>query len=400
MKIKCMPVLHARTYNVDFRSRLLVRPEIFNDEEARLVYQMAADSTQQRELAPADGRHLIYGNGRVAVVGKMVSFRDLYQSCQREEKYVHLDHENGRLAYGFVGIAVPVGTVAKAFELPDSILLDLYEYAVQDRWNESPGEPGCFESKLSVPMELDVPEYEISGGHFMEEQLRSRTQKLILEDAPALRNKLLQYVLERALKGERISLCTSLSTEKAVRESMFEIVTCKNSAAVISALMRRSAQATENPEKMESSMADNGTMLWGSDNGRGRRNGGQADRRPKSLVDSAKQRKRVKSLDDLLAQEEVPDMGERFRSQAFVSKEKEKVNTQSHNNPNKSGFSKNWGDTDTGLILGTILGVTFIAAEAAAGAAPAVIAVTGICTVIIVGAEAKRIINKLRQIPR
>ena len=108
MTMKVMPVVHARTFNLDFKTgKLLVAPDAFTEDDSLLIYNIAKESTRQREMAPIFGRYVIYGNKSYAVVGRTVRFLDLYTACGREPKYCHVDKENGRTAYGFVGLMIP-----------------------------------------------------------------------------------------------------------------------------------------------------------------------------------------------------------------------------------------------------------------------------------------------------
>ena len=52
------------------------------------------------------------------------------------------------------------------------------------------------------------------------------------------------------------------------------------------------------------------------------------------------------------------------------------------------------GASEKAMILGTVLGITFIIIEVAYSASPLLMAVTGTCTIIIGGIAAKRIIDR------
>ena len=232
MIVKGMPILHARTYNVDFRTgKLLVCPKSFTESEAEFCHRVAQDSTIFFELAPKEGRTVVYGNGKYLIVGKTVVFEDLYKSCGLTSKYVRVDKPEGRFAYGFVGVACAIKDISEPFDISEKTILKIYEHYIADRWDETYGSTGFHESTLSAPIEIEV-ETLTCQDRSMDSRLQKRNAKIAIEDTAENRSNVIYCVQHRVLKGEKIALCTSFETERAIKESCFDVVTCKGAERV------------------------------------------------------------------------------------------------------------------------------------------------------------------------
>lgn len=232
MIVKGIPILHARTYNIDFRTgKLLTCPKPFDEGEATFCHRVAQDSTIFYELSPPEGRTVVYGNGKYLIVGKTVVFKDLYKRCGLPPKYVRVDNPKGRFAYGFAGAAFAIKDISEPFEFPDKTILKIYEHCIAARWDETIGSSGVRESTLSVPIELEVEKLTCKDRN-MDARLQERGAKIAIEDTAENRKNVIYCVQQRVFKGEKISLCTSLATEKAITESCFDVVTCKGAASI------------------------------------------------------------------------------------------------------------------------------------------------------------------------
>lgn len=366
MRISVMPVLHARTFNVDFRTgKLLVEPEIFTNTDSKQVYDIAIESTRQLEMAPECGRYIIWGTGKYTVVGRTVRFIDLYKSCDRTPQYCNVDKEDGRPAYGFVGIMIPSGVVADPFFISDALILDVYEHCIQNRWNEKIDDQYAFNTKKMGFFDVDIEK--------MPEQpdyaplLVNATPQTILEDSEELREQILYTAMHRALKGGRLSLCTSVTS---IESSIFSIVTCKNATYKAKEVARAIEKIGDQQNGKRSTRGNVGAQSKRNINGVIMK---------KSTCDPTfpvSNRRSEKSLDDILDMTTTPDEGE----DPFQ--------------PRLPRNEKNF--TEKALILGTVLGITFIVVEIACHAGPLLLAVTGAYTIIVGGIEAKRIIDRFK----
>lgn len=367
MKVSVMPVLHARTFNVDFRTgKLLVEPEIFTDKDSQQVYDIAIESTRQLEMAPECGRYIILGTGEYTVVGRTVRFIDLYKSCDRTPQYCNVDKEDGRPAYGFVGIMIPSGTVVTPFLMSDALILNVYEHCIKDRWNEKIDAQCAFNTKKMGFFDVDIEK--------MPEQpdyaplLVNATSQTILEDSEELREQILFNAMKRALNGGRLSLCTSVTS---IESSIFSVITCKNATFKAKEVARAIEKIGDRQKEKKSIQGNIGAQSKRNANGL-----------PliKSTRDSTlpvSNRRSEKSLDDILDMTTTPDEGEDSFQPRLPKK-------------NTNNF------TEKALILGTVLGITFIVVELACHAGPLLLAVTGAYTIIVGGIEAKRIIDRFK----
>ena len=364
IKIKVMPVVHARTFNLDFKTgKLLVAPDAFTEDDSLLIYNIAKESTRQREMAPIFGRYVIYGNKSYAVVGRTVRFLDLYTACGREPKYCHVDKENGRTAYGFVGLMIHKGTITEPFVFSDDLLLNVYEQCIEDLWNEVAGEINAYETKKMGFIDVEVesmsaqPDYapllsQTVSPIILEDSDDQTVSPIILEDSDELREQIIYNAMRKALNGESISLCTSVS---ALDGNTFSIITCKNA----------SFKAKEVAKAIEC-----------IEHGHVQTHRGDYERPPKKDI-PAVERRSEQSWDDILSATTISNEGEKPFQPRFQKK-------------NHDNF------IEKGLVLGTVLGITFIVIELACHASPILIAVTGVYTVVVGGIEAKRIIDKFK----
>lgn len=413
MKIKGYPILHARTYNVDFRSRLLVSPpdSFFSERDSEFCYKLASDSTRFRELAPKEGRIVIYGNGSACVIGKMAVFSDLYSICNLPPKYIHVDRENGRLAYGFVGIAFELKDIDRPVILSDRTLLKIYEKCIERRWEETYEAENVFESSISDFVELDMDVMELPpNDRGIEQALKYRRTKLAIDDTEENRNSLIYYAIKSIAGRENLAICTSLYSRKALEESNFDVATCEDASVSISEIVDNSDEChtlASKQNKSQFSKAEQSrrkflddltppkneeTICFGKSELLGGISNAIEDFVNKaSRQKGCPQKKEEKELSfkEMIEQNSVPDdewKGFHTSFPRFGKKE-------SKNSNNRMSKSEN-DYKGAGLLLGTVMGVSFIAIEISKKASTAVLAITGTCTVLLGTAAAKHILKK------
>ncbi len=299
MLLKAMPVLHARTYNIDFRTgKLLIEPESFSRSDADAIYRIATESTRRRELAPPCGRYVIYGSGSYSVVGRTVRFSDLYARCGKEPKYIKVDKDDGRLAYGFVGLMIKAGSQNKPIDLSDELILDIYERCIEKRWEETENDEQAYDTMKIGLMDFEV-QPKLAGANYRPIPGQP-SRPIILEDNDDLREQIVYAAMSQAFEGKTISLCTSISV---VNKDIFSIVTCKDAASKIQeiteAVNRVSADDLRKSEHGPVFPALCHFMKLGSKTMTGR---GKTEK-PLGM----EKQNRVRSLDDLLRETEVPD---------------------------------------------------------------------------------------------
>lgn len=411
MIIKGAPIIHARTFHVDFRSKLLIRPFFFSDADAEYCYQIAIDSTTFRELAPKEGRTVYYAKGDFVIVGKTAVFSDLFSICNIPQQFDRVDNENGRYAYGFVGAAFKRSDIRVPFLIKDEEILKIYIDGIASRWNEEYGKNDVFASQISNETEIDVRELSGSGMDFFT-LIQQSNSKIVIDDTSENRKNLLIAAYNLASTGQDFALCTSLYTEKAIRDSCFNIVTCKNASQVVL-------------ENISEEKSTENEIIGGQIQQRKNRTGYNAvlencrvpiddelgPKRTESTNDNAldlqNNRKireteyhrnslsgKEQSLDDILEQNVAPSKidGKEARFRAKYSTTDSKGSnpiSPSQECNNLPEFLKSMG-----FVIGSIAGIIILVVEASLKASPIVLAFTGLCTIVFVGLEAKKIIDK------
>ncbi|SFR92131.1 hypothetical protein [Anaeromicropila populeti] len=394
MKLNYAPIIHARTKYVDFRKGLLVLPVDFSETDAQDVHSLVLDSTRFFELAGTSGRRVVYGNGKFVVSGISIIFQELFKLCNKEPEFNRVDHENGRLAYGFVGVVFPVASRPNLFDIPNEVFLNIYLKHIKTRWEETTETENVFGSKKVEYEEIDLPD----AGRIanFDTQLSNRSGKLLLEDIPEDCDATVAYVLSKALRGERIAFCSNITIPKLISESRFDIVTCRNASSILP------PEVQVRPLQNQPEPADNYSLKR------------TAQRLPKKMhLYEPPKKKKESSLDDILEQYNAPIenkdfLSERYNPREYARKKDNKApymkeakkndnTTLSYNDiiREKSDiFTKKSDFTEIATVLGVIAGVTFTVIGLATQANPIVLATVGVITVVLTGMEAKRILDR------
>ena len=369
MLLKAMPVLHARTYNIDFRTgKLLIEPESFSHSDSDTIYKIATESTRRRELAPSCGRFVIYGSRAYSVVGRTVRFSDLYTRCGKEPKYIKVDKDDGRLAYGFVGLMIKTGSQNEPIDLSDELILDIYERCIEKRWEETENSEHAYDTMKIGFMDFEVQPKSIAVNY--SPIIEQSSHPIILEDNEDSREQIVYSAMSQAFAGNAVSLCTSVSV---FNNDIFSMITCKDAASKVQeltkAIDRISTDSLREPQHSQVYSAPCNSKNFDSKTMTGK---GKTEK-PFGM----NKQNKVKSLDDLLNETQVPDNDD--------------------GNSQKKNTGKDQGSVfDKGMILGTILGITFIVVELTKNSNPILIALTSTATVVLAGIEAKRVIEKFK----
>ena len=241
----------------------------------------------------------------------------------------------------------------------------VYEQCIEDRWNEVAGEINAYETKKMGFIDVEVEPMPVKPDYA---PLLSQTvSPIILEDSDELREQIIYNAMRKALNGESISLCTSVS---ALDGNTFSIITCKNASF-------KAKEVAEAIECIEHNQVDSGQTAKKSHVQTFRDAYEKLFKKASSQDIPAVERRSEQSMDDILSTTTIPN-------------ESEKTPQPRSQKKNHDNF------IEKGLILGTVLGITFIVIELACHASPLLIAVTGVYTVVIGGIEAKRIIDKFK----
>ena len=399
MKIKYAPLLHARTKNVDFHSGFLVLPAGFSEADARYAHSLVLDSTRFLELAGPDGRRVVFGNGNFVVTGITIIIEDLFKKCGLEPEYHKVDHKDGRLAYGFIGIAMPVSKEMPPFDVPYETFLNIYRKHIKARWEETLDSEGVHDplkiqfEEAEVPAAVSIPNYDA--------QFAYRSGKLLLEDTIETRDGIAAYVLSKALRKEQIALCTDITLPKAIAENGFDIITCKNASAILPPEIRNEPLPKQPTSSVPAKEPLSRRMMPRVQ---------KAAPAPQQPV-----RNKVQSLDAILSEHGAPSSIE----DSLLPENTQGTQNPISPRPPAKAEKKTGSDTvspyeetirkaaapdpspniaaEAATILGIVAGVTFVAIAIASQAAPVVLATVGSVTVVLVGVEAKRIIDRFQK---
>jgi len=216
------PLIHSKTFKVDFRENFLVVPEDFSMNKISWAKKYVLSSTSYMEYLQDDIRKVIFSDGEHCVIGITCYLRSLSSLCNEEIKEIR-DSAN-RPVFAFLGFVSKITkeSEVKIYNIPIRNYFDLYKQFVIPRWLESVAHDPVKEiyrevSTISIkdnlnkgipttPVKLDG--YEIFGcDPFIEGQLISST-------------------LSDVTLGRSVSLCTNMANIKMIKDSDFQKVTC------------------------------------------------------------------------------------------------------------------------------------------------------------------------------
>ncbi|MCL2659929.1 MAG: hypothetical protein FWD64_05355 [Acidobacteriaceae bacterium] len=129
------PVIHCRTYQIDFRSVPLFLP---GDIDAAFLMRNCHASTWQ--MMDRQIRHVVFAAPDHIVLGIVTTIEQLFQICGRTPipEYCHVDKPDGRYACGFIGASILTSSIqADQITIPSPAdFLDIYLKYIPSRWNE------------------------------------------------------------------------------------------------------------------------------------------------------------------------------------------------------------------------------------------------------------------------
>lgn len=412
VQVKYAPLIHARTKLVDFRSGFLVKPENFSDSDVNWANALVLDSTRFFELGGEHGRRVVFSNGRFVVSGITILIQNLFQKCGRAPEYHRVDESQQRLAYGFIGIVLPVSAAQKPFDIPYEVFLNLYLQYVVPRWDETTHDAGVHEATRAGYMEGDFPTPESVAD--LDTLLSKVDKKLILDDVFAEREGIAAYILSKALCEKKIAFCSDISLSKAIIESGFDIVTCKNADLMVlngEQKIRPSKPHGESSEKApafrparpaaenyDEQLSKYSAVPDGRNSSHSEYN--RLQNMKQKVSEHLKEQARIKN-----SKPSKPDYSKKPDTSVLSYEEQinqlsapvERIETGS---PYGTRQKQDTTQTDTSLMdtiagIGIGTGVVVTVIGLATEANPVVLCATGLFTVALTGIEAKRIIDRI-----
>jgi len=108
--LRVAPLIHTRTYNCDFNSEFLIRPDVFMDIDIKWARKIVLGAT-----AAIDGlqgvRWVIADNGKYRIAGIVGVLKTICSKCKLSEELQQKSKElfcddKGRLVYAFIGVVI------------------------------------------------------------------------------------------------------------------------------------------------------------------------------------------------------------------------------------------------------------------------------------------------------
>lgn len=234
MRIRVSAIIHARTKDVDFRSKLLVVPEDFDDEEIRWARSYIADSTRYFELVSEEGRRVVFCNDKYIVYGISIFIKDLYRKCKKEARYSYVD--GNRLNYAFIGLVMLKEDLDAAVHLPYALFLEEYEKFMELRWNDFLNSSKSLENTKAGYQEAEFQkEEQVYNG-----SLAAEKNKVILPEDSALAEGIAARAVTMMITKKNLSFCSNMPNTASVMESHFDIVTSPRADAILASIKKNS----------------------------------------------------------------------------------------------------------------------------------------------------------------
>lgn len=401
MRVDCAPLLYGRTFKVDFQSRLLAQPVDFSLSDAADALEIIRCSMDHSDFV--ERREVIFTIRKKFVVsGVVTKFDRIFQDCGRTPLYTVLDGEGGRPAHGFIGVVIRIQSGVSPFDVPTSELVDMYCDMIKPIWNRSVDDNIVKTQWRSI----DVPDQSLVVDDNIYKAINAGLSKVgvaYIKSQDWDVSDVRRCAMALAIRGSRnIAFCTNIDDIR--NKGRFNIATCRNPQKCLSAL----SNSAENQ-----SVADTRSMLDHSHSGtHGQPQGYDAvlygegessvkkispfDLKRSKTGDTPQKKqfippeRRVQSYDDVLCSEpHVDEDGKKRDYQANLSFSLDSEINRLNNSTKKNNFSP----LDGILTLGTIGGITYLVVGIINAYNPIVLALVGGISIVIVGYEAKKIIN-------
>lgn len=227
------PIIHARTKNNDFPSKLLVVPDDFSTSDIFWAKKYISDSTRYFELSGKEGRRVIFCNENWIVSGISIRIGDFYRACSREAKYEFVDGK--RINYAFIGVVVDKNELSAAVEFPLDDLLNIYEHYMEMLWDKTYEEKG-----LEVVKGLYEPYLFPEAEELCDIPVIDKGKpKLVIDDKFAPLDRVMATVTGQMLHLSAYAFCSNMPNATSVIESDFFVVTSPNAGGIIEVMKKR-----------------------------------------------------------------------------------------------------------------------------------------------------------------
>lgn len=242
--IQIAPLIYARTYQCDFNTDFLVRPDDFLDSDVQWARERVLSATA--EIDWLNGfRWVIAKNENKLIAGIVCFIKDLVKSAQLtdeelEKAQAYFTDDKGRRIYTFIGLSIlSNGSEPISIDFSYRYLWNIFVKSVEPVWKAKTIDTNLKEYIDYIADETgnitkpNISYEEINNVKYYEQNLR--IDKLLFD-----------YYLQKAV-NTNVNFCSNIEDINVLKRQKFSIVTTKQNNIE---RLREQNREQFNPEKM------------------------------------------------------------------------------------------------------------------------------------------------------
>lgn len=239
MKMKIAPLIHSRTFEVDFNSKFAVRPDDFTDADIEWARKKILPSTQDLNILN-DVRLVVASQGNKCIAGVACMFdffaKDL-TTDERDEAEEFFCDNRGRYIKVFLGYSIKDAATNEIPIVTPSDLWQMFKDNLKSEWYRK-----SLESVLAPYR--DVKTKPLTPSTFKPAQIFQGVS--LYEMNSADNEKFFETYLALALK-QNLAFCTNLDRIQPIEEQTYHAVT--TTVEIIDRLREKQLQIDEAAQK-------------------------------------------------------------------------------------------------------------------------------------------------------
>ncbi|HRU98522.1 MAG TPA: hypothetical protein P5092_13950 [Ruminococcus sp.] len=213
--MKVAPLIHSRTFQNDFLSGFLVRPEYFTSNDIDWARQLIRASTADIDLMQGE-RYVVLDNGNIRIAGIVIVTEQLAQKANSELHHKYFFDDKGRNVYAFIGFCMKLSEIEKPINADYSDFMAIFERYVVPIWEEKVIETRLEKEEIILNDEKQSDNGKISEGFRLH-------NSVIYESNPDLDAKWFRYYLNS--KKSNFTFCTNITKYATLKNSVFSVLT-------------------------------------------------------------------------------------------------------------------------------------------------------------------------------
>lgn len=207
------PIIHTRTFNNDFLSGFLVRPDYFTSEDIDWARRLIRASTADIDLMKGE-RYVVLDNGKIRVAGIVTLTSELANMTNRAIENRFFFDKQGRNIYAFIGICTK-SPLQSSLILTYNDFADIFEKYVIPVFDDKVVETQLVHDCVSVEKNGLIDKPKDNG--------ITLNQCTIYESTYESDKKWFNYYL--CCKKQSFSFCSNVSKYQTIKESIFDFIT-------------------------------------------------------------------------------------------------------------------------------------------------------------------------------